>query len=262
MSAIVSNAEIIHYEVLGRGRPVIFLHGWAGSWRYWVPAMQAVSYNFRAYALDFWGFGDTAKMKDNYSLEQQTILLETLIQELGIMGRVALVGHGLGALVAVQYALRNADKLARMMLVNCPINGAFSNRLMAETPAGLVDWLSPSYAGKESVTIEAQKSDSQALMRPLLDFTAMSLQEKLPQIAAQTLIVYGANDPLVPLPLDLLPENYPQNIHSLVFGNSGHFPMFDEDAQFLRLLKEFLEMEKDASPRDLKFKDQWVRRVR
>ncbi|NSW52714.1 MAG: alpha/beta hydrolase [Anaerolineae bacterium] len=262
MSAIVSNQEIVHYEVLGRGRPVIFLHGWAGSWRYWVPAMQAVSYNFRAYALDFWGFGDTARVPENYSLEHQTALLETLVQELGIIGRVAVVGHGLGALIALQYGLRNPTKLAKLMLMNCPLGGVYAGRLMTDTPAALVDWLSPNYAEKDSVSIEAQKSDPQALARPLLDFTALSLQERLPEIQAQTLIVYGANDPLIPLPLEWHPEAYPPNFHSLVFGNSGHFPMFDEDAQFLRLLKEFLELDKGASPRDLGFKDHWVRRVR
>ena len=60
MSAILLDDRIVHYEVLGRGRPIIFLHGWVGSWRYWVPAMQAAAMSFRAYALDLWGFGDTA----------------------------------------------------------------------------------------------------------------------------------------------------------------------------------------------------------
>ncbi|MCK7519753.1 MAG: hypothetical protein MZV64_19525 [Ignavibacteriales bacterium] len=34
-------ARIVHYEVLGRGRPVIFLHGWVGSWKYWIASMQS-----------------------------------------------------------------------------------------------------------------------------------------------------------------------------------------------------------------------------
>ena len=54
MSVVTLDGEIIHYEVLGRGRPIIFLHGWVGSWRYWVPTMQAASINFRAYAMDLW----------------------------------------------------------------------------------------------------------------------------------------------------------------------------------------------------------------
>ena len=66
MSAIILQDEIVHYEVLGRGRPLIFIHGWVGSWRYWIPSMQAASVSFRAYALDLWGFGDSAKEPEKY----------------------------------------------------------------------------------------------------------------------------------------------------------------------------------------------------
>lgn len=63
---MVLQNEVVHYEVLGHGRPVIFLHGWVGSRRYWIPAMQTVSVTFRTYAFDFWGFGDTAKQPNRY----------------------------------------------------------------------------------------------------------------------------------------------------------------------------------------------------
>ncbi len=66
MSAILLDSSIVHYEVLGRGRPVIFLHGWVGSWRYWISSMQVTSTSYRAYALDLWGFGDTAHNVLNY----------------------------------------------------------------------------------------------------------------------------------------------------------------------------------------------------
>ncbi|HEY4724103.1 MAG TPA: alpha/beta hydrolase, partial [Anaerolineae bacterium] len=33
MSAIIIDSGLIHYEAIGRGRPLIFLHGWLGSWR-------------------------------------------------------------------------------------------------------------------------------------------------------------------------------------------------------------------------------------
>jgi pimeloyl-ACP methyl ester carboxylesterase len=55
MSAITIENDLVHYEVLGRGRPVILLHGWLGSWRYWIPAMQQLSMKYRTYALDLWG---------------------------------------------------------------------------------------------------------------------------------------------------------------------------------------------------------------
>jgi pimeloyl-ACP methyl ester carboxylesterase len=102
LSAILLDSSIVHYEVLGRGRPVIFLHGWVGSWKYWIASMQVTSTSYRAYALDLWGFGDTAHSALNYSLEQQSTLLERFLNEMGI-GKIALVGHGLGALVGMKF---------------------------------------------------------------------------------------------------------------------------------------------------------------
>ena len=52
MSIILLKNKMMHYEVLGRGKPLIFLHGWIGSWRYWVPTLQVASANYRAYAVD------------------------------------------------------------------------------------------------------------------------------------------------------------------------------------------------------------------
>jgi 3-oxoadipate enol-lactonase len=103
MSAILLDSEIVHYEVLGRGRPVIFLHGWVGSWRYWVPAMQVASATYRAYALDLWGFGDTAKARSRYTLDQQAALLSLFMEQMGMV-KVALIGHSLGAVVALFFA--------------------------------------------------------------------------------------------------------------------------------------------------------------
>ena len=39
MSSITTDQGIVHYEVFGRGRPVILLHGWLGSWGLWQETM-------------------------------------------------------------------------------------------------------------------------------------------------------------------------------------------------------------------------------
>src|SRR5690606_23473187 len=84
MSAITIEGDLIHYEVLGRGRPVILVHGWLGSWRYWVPAMSQVSMKYRTYALDLWGFGDSGKDARHYDFASQVALLDQFMNRLGI----------------------------------------------------------------------------------------------------------------------------------------------------------------------------------
>ncbi|MGJ3240169.1 MAG: alpha/beta fold hydrolase [Anaerolineae bacterium] len=120
MSAITIGGDLIHYEKLGRGRPVILVHGWIGSWRYWIPLMQNLHTNFSVYTLDLIGFGDSSKNADHYTINYQVNMLETFLDQLGIP-KAAMLGHGLGAMVVLQFALRNPDKVARMLLASMPL---------------------------------------------------------------------------------------------------------------------------------------------
>jgi pimeloyl-ACP methyl ester carboxylesterase len=120
MSAITIDDDLVHYEVLGHGRPVILLHGWLGSWRYWVPAMQQISMKYRVYALDLWGFGDSGRDPKRYDFLSQVKLLEQFMEKLGI-GKAALIGHSLGASIIVRYALQYPDRVPRLMAVSTPM---------------------------------------------------------------------------------------------------------------------------------------------
>ncbi|HLO17690.1 MAG TPA: alpha/beta fold hydrolase, partial [Anaerolineales bacterium] len=141
-SGILLDGAVVHYETLGRGRPVIFLHSWIGSWRYWYSSMQVAARAFRSYGLDLWGFGDTAHSISNYSLEQQATLLDRFLTEMAI-GKIALIGHGLGALVGMTFATRFPQSVDRLMAVSCPLDyRAVNARLRTASLAELAKWLS------------------------------------------------------------------------------------------------------------------------
>jgi len=120
MSAITIDGDLVHYEVLGRGRPVVLLHGWIGSWRYWIPLMQQLHLKYRVYAIDLFGFGDSGKNIKKYGIPQQIYLLDSFMQELAIP-KAAFVGHGLGGMVMINFAKKEPDKVARMMIASLPL---------------------------------------------------------------------------------------------------------------------------------------------
>ncbi len=262
MSAIIIRDRIAHYEVLGRGRPVLFLHGWIGSWRYWVPAMQSASQRYRAYALDLWGFGDSDKHSENYALEAQTHLLAAFLDEMGIT-RVALIGHGLGAVVSLLFSLRYPLAVDRMALVGLPLEaGALHHRLRTDSPEKLADWLLKPTISTEAARHEAPKADPEALRSSLAEIEGLDLLAELQKVEAPTLLVYGRNDALVRLPSGDAVARLPESTHQIVFEQSGHFPMLDEQSKFNRLMSDFLLLESGVSPRQLQLKEEWKRRVR
>ncbi len=262
MSAIILRDHIVHYEVLGRGRPVLFLHGWVGSWRYWVPAMQQVSQQHRAYALDLWGFGDSDKHPPLYTLEAQVQLLTSFLDRMGI-GRVALVGHGLGAVVGLHFSLQYPLIVDRMLLVAMPSEAdALHPRLRADSPEKLAAWLLKPTISTEPARAEAPKADPLALRSTVEPLQSLDLMSQVAKVEMACLLVHGRNDPLVRLPSDLALAQWPENIHQIIFEQSGHFPMLDEPSKFNRLLADFLHLPSGTGPQQLQLKEEWKRRVR
>jgi pimeloyl-ACP methyl ester carboxylesterase len=120
MSAVSIGGDLVHYEMLGRGRSVVLLHGWVGSWRYWVPSMQQLHLKYKVYALDLFGFGDSAKNPRRYTLDEQVRMVAEFLQSLQLQ-KVALIGHGFGAWVAAELARRSPATVARMLLISAPL---------------------------------------------------------------------------------------------------------------------------------------------
>lgn len=262
MSVVLIDNQVVHYEVLGRGRPLIFLHGWVGSWRYWIPVMQAASISYRAYAIDLWGFGDTAKEPVNYRLDKQVQLIGRFLEEMGI-GRVVLIGHGLGAVVAMLYATQNPEVVDRVMAVSCPLDeGSVNPRLRSAPPAELADWLLGKSPLTEPVLADAPKTDPQAITTSLIGLSVEDVKAANFRLNTSCLLVCGQNDAAVTPPdLDSV-ITLPDCMHLINFDQSGHFPMLDEGNKFNRLLIDFLSLASGESPRQLQLKEEWKRRMR
>ncbi len=266
MSVVIVQDEILHYEVLGRGRPLIFLHGWVGSWRYWIPTMQVASFTFRAYALDLWGFGDSAKCSPRYSITEQAKLVDAFMDQMGIP-KIGLVGHGLGAVVAMNFAACYPALVDRLMVVSVPWGDHSVNaRLRASTTAELSEWLlnrtqTPD-AAREAARSEAAKADFQAIAASLADLQTLDPLNIARQFTTPCLFVHGQNDPAIVVPQLEDVTTLPEHIHQIIFDQSGHFPMLDENNKFNRLLTDFLNLASGESPRQLQLKEEWKRRVR
>lgn len=262
MSAIIIEDKIVHYEVLGRGKPIIFLHGWVGSWRYWIPAMQAASTSYRAYAIDLWGFGESAKDANFYTLEEQTGLIDKFMNHMGI-GKIALIGHGLGAVVALLYASKHAFVVDRAMLICPPVQ---ENDIIASfgstVPTELAERLSEQSPSADAARSESPKIDEAAIRSSLEELQYINLLDITHQVTTASLIVNGTKDPVIQTLEQTDNGNLPSMFHHIRFDESGHFPMLDQPNKFNRLMNDFLDLPSGQSPRQLQLKDEWKRRVR
>jgi pimeloyl-ACP methyl ester carboxylesterase len=106
----------INYIVEGRGPAVVLVHGLGGfaeSWRHNVSSLAARA---TVYAVDLPGFGRSGKPPADYSLAYFARALHAFLDGIGV-AQASLVGHSLGAAVAVTYALTRPARVERLALL-------------------------------------------------------------------------------------------------------------------------------------------------
>ena len=111
------NDHTIHYIQKGNGKPLILVHGFAGStytWRYLIPLLAD---RYTVYALDLPGFGLSDKSpRGNYDMESQGNLLTGFMDALKLPS-ATLVGHSMGGVVVSYAALTAPSKVDTLVLI-------------------------------------------------------------------------------------------------------------------------------------------------
>ena len=109
---ITLNQTRIYYETAGRGRAVVFIHGFALNLREWDDQVKALSPDFRVVAYDRRGFGKSTGIADIWTEPGD---LKELLDTLGVRSAV-LVGHSGGAGVAMRFAVAHGDRVDALVL--------------------------------------------------------------------------------------------------------------------------------------------------
>lgn len=115
----------LHVESLGPiGAPVIvFLHGLAGSTASWGMPFRELAADHRLLLVDLLGFGRSPKPAIGYTLGQHISALEATLQQQGAL-RAHLVGHSMGALLALAFAAHQPARVKILTLLALPWYGS------------------------------------------------------------------------------------------------------------------------------------------
>lgn len=262
MSAIIIDGKLLHYETFGRGTPLIFVHGWLGSWRYWMPAMEIMSEYGRTYAMDLWGFGDSDQASDKYSIPKYVNLLGEFIEEMGFSS-MTLIGHALGAAVVTCYTAEKPDYVARIMAVSAPLTSNAINRKLLNSGSSLLDrvrgWKPTE--GHFEVEQEMEKMALGVTEASVRSTMELDLRREVSQIQIPLLLVHGEKDSIVAPPHPEWLSDVGENVRTIVLPGVRHFPMLDETPAFARLLTDFLEVQNIEQLTKLDVKEEWKRRT-
>ena len=269
MPSIITQQGLLHYEVMGRGKPLIFLHGWLGSYRIWRDSLQYFSRSYRTYTIDFWGFGDSGTREHESGSEQATYRVENFVDmvsefmdRLGIRS-APLIGHSMGGTTSLRFALKYPEKAEQVTVIGSPIDGEslamllklagmpFNARFVF-TFFGAFRWFMRVFYSKlisrnpefpAIMDADLQQLSLQSFLWSINDLRHINLVEDLHQIQVPVLGMYGDKDIIVD------PDEWQSLLKGLNtaqverFSTAGHFIMLDEPEKFHAVLSQFLKQE-------------------
>ncbi|WP_298816843.1 alpha/beta fold hydrolase [Chloroflexus sp.] len=284
---IESPLGAVSFRVSGQGRPLILVHGWGGSSRYWLAA-PAFLPNRRLIAIDLPGCGASPAPNEPVTLESYARVVLAVADALDI-DRFALAGHSLGAAVALAVADLACERVERLGLIsfgfsaNCyeeslvTIAGAQWQVAAAYWRPWLIWWrpwwgvtqswrqawwMMPPTPEILAAPMVRCSLDHSLLAQGIADLVAMDLLVAIeaaaimghPKLkrAAQSqlppvLLLSGQYDPVFP-PVNVRAlHRCIANAQLVILPDCGHVPMVEEPSGCYQTIARFLDGENDYS---------------
>jgi pimeloyl-ACP methyl ester carboxylesterase len=236
----------------GAGEPLLFLHGARGASR-WLPFMQALSQNFEVIVPEHPGFGlsETPAWLDN--IGDLAYFYLDFIEALGLE-QVHLVGTSLGGWIATELAVRNQGPLRSLTLVapagihlpgvpkgdiflwsaqelahNLFYDQTLSEAMLSEEP------------NQEEVDIQLKNRLTMAKLAWQPRLYNPHLAKWLHRITLPTLILWGAEDKVIPPQYGSAFRELIPNASLELLPHCGHLPQIEKMADFVDRVTRFIQ---------------------
>jgi pimeloyl-ACP methyl ester carboxylesterase len=178
-------------------RPTLVLvHGLGVSSRYMIPTAQELARTYRVYAPDLPGVGKSDRPPRAMTIPELADALAAWMQAAGL-GSAVLVGNSLGCQVIVDFALRYAARLQRVVLVGATIDPEARGALR-QIGRGLFDVVAEPPALWPILVHDYLVAGPFRSLQTLRYALQDPIEQKLPQVRAPALVVRGAGDTIVP----------------------------------------------------------------
>jgi len=256
---LVTEQGIVHYEYHGRGRPVLLLHGWLGSWRLWRNTLDVLGSEFKTYALDFFGFGESFDRGQDFSVNNFVESVNQFMDRLGIV-KAPLIGHSMGGTVSLAASLRYPEKVVKTCVIGSPIQGNSLNLLLKfsgykgfasivwTTPfllklfiRGYAYWISNKGATLSKMMVEdMSKVTANSYFQSIGTLRDTDLSDQVGALKMPVMGIYGKRDRIVNPNQHKVLKQYLPSARVEYLKGSGHFPMVDEPDKFHDIILDFL----------------------
>jgi 3-oxoadipate enol-lactonase len=251
----------LDYELLGKGNPLLFIHGYPLSQKIWEPQMDSLGDQATLISVDLRGHGNSYAFEGPYSMDLLANDCKLLLDNLNIKFPTVVCGLSMGGYVALAM-YRNFPDLFKGMILTSTRSGSDSpegkiNRDIAINQAYQygANYIADSMLPKLfSPMTQAKNPDLLNMIHSVMANTSVqgivgALQgmrdradssSLLTKINCPVLIIHGLDDQLIPMKdAELMDQQIP-NSRLMKISNAGHLPNLEQPEIYNRFVQDFL----------------------
>ena len=223
----------------GKGKDVVFLHGYLSSKESFSAQIAYFSKFYRVTAIDFLGFGHSMALTKPFSVDDYAEWTKEILLALGVK-KPHVIAHSFGCRVAVKLACKDRDFFDKIVLTGPAgviLKRGLSYRVKVKTYR-FVRRFAPNFARRHFGSAE-YKTLSPIMQESYKKIVNEDLRENARRIDNETLILEGAKDTTTTLAEAEVYASCIKNARLQII-DGGHFAFVENPLQFNLNVEEFL----------------------
>lgn len=240
------NGLKIYYEKIGKGAPIVFLHGWGCSLDIFKSIADRIRSKYCVYLIDLPGFGKSSEPDVALDVVGVTKAVYSLIES-NWLKNIILVGHSYGGRVAGEYAYRYGNVSKLILIDSAGIKRPSIKKFFKIRIYKFKKWFYKTFKNVmkyNNLVVNSGSVDyvnSSFIMKKMLVYAVNYNQRRVFRgIDCEALIIWGDYDKSTPLKDGKLINRLIKGSELVVIPDSGHFPFVDNYCYFMKVFESYL----------------------
>lgn len=248
---VIVDSLLTHYEVHGKGKVVLLLHGWGDSASGLRKLQTALAGKHKVIAVDLPGFGGSQAPESVWGLDDYARFVEHFLAKTGENKFLAILGHSNGGSIAIRGLARgwlSADRL--ILLASAGVRGEYKGRVkvvriiakigkVLTTP--LPKSIKQKLRAKVYKTVGSDMLVAEHLQETFKKVVTDDVRADAAALTLPTLLIYGDQDKSTPVAYATMFNKAIKGSKLEVLPDAGHFIHNDEPEKVVKIIEGFLK---------------------
>lgn len=251
----------IHIEILGEGKPIVLVHGWAMHSGIWRAFARQLALKYQVISIDLPGHGRSESIYP-FTLER---ISDELVKKISFFeNKACWLGWSLGATIVLDIATRYPERVSSLILLagnpsflsvgtqwpgmKARLLDDFSVQLNNDCQATLLRFLSLQVNGLpeqlqtlKTAVFECAAPDKTTLQGGLDILKHADLRPVLSGLTVPVLVILGGLDTLVPVAVGQKMQQLLPRLELNIIDRAGHVPFLTHSQETQAIIVRFMD---------------------